>query len=147
MLQYILLDFLISRLTLRRRQIHLTHCEFHFYILFCMKFGKQHDTFHMCRNYYVNTIFQPRHSYGNTILVLFLHFFLFQFTQKYFNSFTHQALAFLFSLSLSNVPSVLFLSVECFFQVLANPLALFRQSFLLRPVPLSPQNNEQKLPF
>ncbi len=47
MLQYILLDFLIGGFALRNRQIPLTHLQFHFYILFCMKFGKQTDNFHI----------------------------------------------------------------------------------------------------
>ncbi len=49
MFQYILLNLPIGGFALRRRQIHLTHFQFHFYILFCMKFGKQTDNFNMAR--------------------------------------------------------------------------------------------------
>ena len=35
------------------------------------------NSFHMCRSYYVNTIFQPRHSYGNTILRYYFFAFFF----------------------------------------------------------------------
>lgn len=43
------------------------------------------------------------------------------------------------------MPSALFLSVECFFLELVNPLALSRQFFLLQYIPLCLQNNEQRL--
>ena len=35
------------------------------------------DCFNMCRSYYVNTIFQPRHSYRNTILCYYFFAFFF----------------------------------------------------------------------
>ena len=63
----------------------------------------QHNSLHMYQIYYVNTIFQPRHSYRNTIFRSSI--------PSIPSRPTHQASIFPFWLLLSNEPSVLFLSV------------------------------------
>ena len=47
------------------------------FMLSIMCLSQHYHALNVCRSYYVNTIFQPRHSYGNTIL--YYHFFAFFF--------------------------------------------------------------------
>lgn len=46
-------------------------------ITICFFVGQKNNRLHMCRNYYVNTIFQPRRLYKNTILCYYFFAFFF----------------------------------------------------------------------
>ena len=56
------------------------------FTLSIMCFSQQTYALNMCGSYYVNTIFQPRCSYRNTIFTLFLCLFL-RRTVQIFNAF------------------------------------------------------------
>lgn len=68
LLQNVILNFRISGFALGSRQIKLVYLKLYLDMFICMEFGKQHDTFHMCRDTLMNTFPLPRHTLMNTFL-------------------------------------------------------------------------------